>query len=45
MTRTTPRPSRKSKAATAPRANTVFRDFVRQLEKLDAPSPKKEGRS
>jgi len=40
MTRSTPRPARRPKAA-APRPATVFRDFVRQLEKLDA--PRKEG--
>jgi hypothetical protein len=42
MTRSTPRPARKPKAASAPRPATVFRDFVRQLEKLDA-APRKEG--
>jgi hypothetical protein len=37
MTRTTLRPVRKPKAARAgqSRAALVFRDFVRQLEKLD----------
>ena len=41
MTRSTPRPARRPKAAPAPRPATVFRDFVRQLEKLDA--PRREG--
>jgi len=38
MIRTLPRPGRKPKAdRTGPsRASLVFRDFVRQLEKLDA---------
>ena len=38
MTRTMPRPARKPKAAQngQSRASLVFRDFVRQLEKLDA---------
>ncbi|GEO17527.1 hypothetical protein [Microvirga aerophila] len=42
MTRASSRPARKPKAAreTQSRASLVFRDFVRQLEKLDAPSPK-----
>ena len=44
MTRSTPRPARKPKAAPSPRPQTVFRDFVRALEKLDARSPRKEGR-
>jgi hypothetical protein len=37
MTRTLPRPARKPKAAQSGqnRASLVFRDFVRQLEKLD----------
>ena len=43
MTRSTPRPARKPKAAPSPRAQTVFRDFVRALEKLDARTPKKDG--
>ena len=43
MSRSNPRPARKPKAASAsPRPASVFRDFVRQLEKLDA-SPRKEG--
>ena len=42
MTRSTPRPARKPKAAPLPRAQTVFRDFVRALEKLDARPPRKE---
>jgi len=41
MTRSTARPARKPKASPAPRPAAVFRDFVRQLEKLDA--PRKEG--
>jgi len=41
MTRSTSRPVRKPKAVPAPRPAAVFRDFVRQLEKLDA--PRKEG--
>jgi len=41
MTRPTPRPARRPKSAPAPRHATVFRDFVRQLEKLD--TPRKEG--
>ena len=42
MTSTTPRAARKPKSgrATQGRAALVFRDFVRQLEKLDA-SPRK----
>jgi hypothetical protein len=42
MTRSTARPSRRPKATLkAPnRATHVFRDFVRQLEKLD-PRPRK----
>lgn len=38
MTRPLPRPARKPKAARngQNRASLVFRDFVRQLEKLDA---------
>jgi hypothetical protein len=42
MTRSASRPSRKPKAAREPqaRASLVFRDFVRQLEKLDARPPK-----
>lgn len=42
MTRTMPRPARKPKAARngQNRASLVFRDFVRQLEKLDAKPPK-----
>jgi hypothetical protein len=38
MTRSAPRPARKPKAAQdgQNRAALVFRDFVRQLEKLDA---------
>ena len=42
MTRAITRPARKPKAAreTQSRASLVFRDFVRQLEKLDAGSPK-----
>lgn len=38
MTRTTPRTPRKPKfeRATQGRATLVFRDFVRQLEKIDA---------
>ncbi len=44
MTRSTPRPSRRPKAVTAPRAKAVYRDFVRELEKLDASASRKEGR-
>ena len=42
MTRSTPRTPRKPKAARdgQSRAALVFRDFVRQLEKLDANPPK-----
>jgi len=42
MTRPASRPSRKPKAAreAQSRASLVFRDFVRQLEKLDARPPK-----
>ncbi|MBF9232053.1 hypothetical protein [Microvirga alba] len=42
MTRPSSRPARKPKAAreAQSRATIVFRDFVRQLEKLDAPPPK-----
>jgi len=42
MTRVITRPARKPKAAreTQSRASLVFRDFVRQLEKLDARAPK-----
>ena len=42
VTRATSRPVRKPKAAreTQSRASLVFRDFVRQLEKIDAGSPK-----
>jgi hypothetical protein len=45
MTRASSRPSgsaRKLKQAreTQSRASLVFRDFVRQLERLDAPAPK-----
>lgn len=42
MTRSTPRPSRKPKAARdgQSRAALVFRDFVRQLEKLDSRQPR-----
>ena len=38
MNRTLPRPARKPKAVRngQSRASLVFRDFVRQLEKLDA---------
>lgn len=45
MTRTTPRPVRKPKAARGEqsRAALVFRDFVRQLEKLDG-KPAKSAR-
>jgi hypothetical protein len=41
MTRSS-RPARKPRAAreTQSRATLVFRDFVRQLEKLDASTPK-----
>jgi hypothetical protein len=41
MTRSS-RPARKPRAAreTQSRASLVFRDFVRQLEKLDASPPK-----
>ncbi|WP_262027638.1 hypothetical protein [Microvirga sp. Mcv34] len=42
MTRSITRPSRKPKAARdgQGRATLVFRDFVRQLEKLDVKPPK-----
>lgn len=42
MTRSSPRPIRKPKTAqgTQNRASLVFRDFVRQLEKLDTRPPK-----
>jgi hypothetical protein len=42
MTRPLSRPVRKPKAArdTQSRASLVFRDFVHQLEKLDARAPK-----
>lgn len=42
MNRSTPRPARKPNAARGRqgRASLVFRDFVRQLEKLDAKPPK-----
>ncbi len=42
MTRRLSRPVRKPKGArdTQSRASLVFRDFVRQLEKLDACPPK-----
>lgn len=42
MIRSTSRPARKPKAVreAQSRATLVFRDFVRQLEKLDAPPPK-----
>ena len=42
MTRSAPRPARKPvpKRGEANRASLVFRDFVRQLEKLDAQGPK-----
>ncbi|NIX76888.1 hypothetical protein [Microvirga terricola] len=42
MTRSSPRPARKPKAVreAQSRATLVFRDFVRQLEKLDACPPK-----
>ena len=43
MTRSKPRPSRQPKTPPAQRAQTVFRDFVRALEKLDAGTPKKDG--
>jgi hypothetical protein len=45
MTRSTPRPIRKPKAMRdgQNRASLVFRDFVRQLEKLDA-KPLKQAR-
>lgn len=45
MTRTLPRPARKPKSARngQSRASLVFRDFVRQLEKLDA-KPEKSPR-
>jgi hypothetical protein len=40
------RPARKPRAAreTQSRASLVFRDFVRQLEKLDARPPKSSAR-
>jgi hypothetical protein len=44
MIRSNPRPARKPKAAPAPRPASVFRDFVRQLEKLDARPPKSSAR-
>ncbi len=42
MTRLSTRPQRKPKAAreSQSRATLVFRDFVRQLEKLDVKPPK-----
>jgi hypothetical protein len=42
MTRSSRRPARKPKAVreTQSRATLVFRDFVRQLEKLDTRPPK-----
>ncbi|WP_243367566.1 hypothetical protein [Microvirga solisilvae] len=42
MTRPSTRPARKPKAARngQSRASLVFRDFVRQLEKLDSKPPK-----
>jgi hypothetical protein len=42
MTRASSRPARKPKAAreAQSRATLVFRDFVRQLEKLDTRPPK-----
>jgi hypothetical protein len=42
MTRASSRPARKPKAGreTQSRASLVFRDFVRQLEKLDTRPPK-----
>ena len=42
MTRSTARPARKPKLTrdSQSRATLVFRDFVRQLEKLDAKPPK-----
>ncbi len=42
MTRLSTRPQRKPKAAreSQTRATLVFRDFVRQLEKLDVKLPK-----
>ena len=42
MTRSSSRPARKPKAVreAQSRATLVFRDFVRQLEKLDARPPK-----
>jgi len=42
MTLTLPRPARKPRPARngQNRASLVFRDFVRQLEKLDAKPPK-----
>lgn len=42
MIRSSPRPARKPKAVRVvqSRATLVFRDFVRQLEKLDARPPK-----
>jgi hypothetical protein len=42
MTRTSPRPARKPKPERngQNRASLVFRDFVRQLEQLDAKPPK-----
>jgi hypothetical protein len=45
MTRSTPRPARKPKAAREGqnRSALVFRDFVRQLEKLDDKPPTAAG--
>jgi hypothetical protein len=45
MTAKTPRPPRISKPQAAVTTRTVFRDFVRQLEKLDTrqPRPAREG--
>jgi hypothetical protein len=43
MIRSTPRPARKPRPAAA-RAASVFRDFVRQLEKLDSRQKKEGGR-
>ena len=45
MTRSAPRPARKPspKRGEANRASLVFRDFVRQLEKLDTKPPKTAG--
>jgi hypothetical protein len=44
MIRSTPRPARKPKPAAAARSANVFRDFVRQLEKLDSRQKKEGGR-